>query len=104
MSEPIRQAEIVSVIGLAKVSWGLRQSVARSTSGEQVRGAKNAPGCQKPYLSFVVVARNDDCGEEFLGRRRGFVDRLFFQSARHKLDAEVVVVEWNPLDDEPGLK
>jgi hypothetical protein len=58
----------------------------------------------KPYLSFVIAARNDDYGGNFLHRMQVFVNVLFWLWERHNLDAELVVVEWNPPKDRPRLK
>ncbi len=57
----------------------------------------------QPYLSVVVTARNDDHGGNLLGRMQAFVNGLLNQCARHKLPAELIIVEWNPLEDRPGL-
>jgi hypothetical protein len=51
------------------------------------------------YLSFVVVGRNDGYGGDFLGRLRTFVDSLEALVEQHRLNAQIVLVEWNPPDD-----
>ncbi len=56
-----------------------------------------------PYLSIVATARNDNHGGDLLARMQHFVDGLADQCDRHALDAELVLVEWNPPDDKPGL-
>lgn len=56
-----------------------------------------------PYLSVVVAARNDDHGGGFLGRMQVFVDAFVAQCARHRVAAELVIVEWNPAPGRPGL-
>ncbi len=56
-----------------------------------------------PYLSIVATARNDDHGGNLLGRMHLFLRGLIEQCARHRLPAEVVLVEWNPPVDRPGL-
>lgn len=53
-----------------------------------------------PYLSFVVVGRNDDYGHRFLFRFQRFLSNLIFLCNKHKLSAELIIVEWNP----PGNK
>lgn len=55
------------------------------------------------YLSFVVTSRNDGKGDEELQRMQLFVDSLLEQCSRFKLDAELVLVEWNPPSDRPHL-
>src|SRR2546427_12306191 len=56
-----------------------------------------------PYLSVVVTTRNDDHGGDPLKRLQAFVNTLAAQCARTGLDAEVIVVEWNPPDDRPRV-
>ncbi|MBI4620098.1 MAG: hypothetical protein HY739_08045 [Desulfobacterales bacterium] len=58
---------------------------------------------QQPKISFVVTSRNDDHGGGFLRRMQIFVDGLLAQCERHKLKAELIVVEWNPPTDRPPL-
>jgi len=58
----------------------------------------------RPYISFVVVARNDDYGGNFVGHTEVFLNNLLGLCERHKLPAELVIVEWNPPVDRPRLK
>ncbi len=57
-----------------------------------------------PYLSVVATSRNDDHGGRLLERMQVFVDGLIEQCRRHRLDAELVLVEWNPPADRPRLR
>ncbi|MAM62562.1 hypothetical protein [Maritimibacter sp. UBA3975] len=57
----------------------------------------------RPYLSIVVVARNDDYGGDFLARVTFFARMLRRQAERHPDLFEVVVVNWNPLSDRPSI-
>jgi hypothetical protein len=57
-----------------------------------------------PHLTFVVAARNDNYGGDFLSRMRLFLTTLSALSKRHSLNAELVVVEWNPPTDRPPLR
>ncbi|MBI4534456.1 MAG: hypothetical protein HY711_10975 [Candidatus Melainabacteria bacterium] len=57
----------------------------------------------KPYLSIIVASRNDNHGEDLLKRMQIFVTNLLGQCKRHNLASELVVVEWNPTADKPGL-
>jgi len=59
----------------------------------------NAP----PRVSVVVTARNDDHGGSLLKRMQIFVDGLLEQARRHGLNAELIIVEWNPPPDRPRL-
>jgi hypothetical protein len=56
-----------------------------------------------PYLSVVATGRNDDHGGDLLYRMQLFVNALVAQCERHALDAELVLVEWNPPADRPRL-
>jgi hypothetical protein len=56
-----------------------------------------------PYLSVVATARNDNHGGNLLGRMQLFVSGLLEQCRRHDLPAELVLVEWNPVPDQPRL-
>lgn len=49
-----------------------------------------------PLLSVVAVSRNDDHGGSMLSRMQHFVDGFVAQCRRHRLSAELVLVEWNP--------
>ena len=59
---------------------------------------------EEPYLSLVVTSRNDDHGGDMNRRMQLFIDDLAWQCGRTGLDAELIVVEWNPPPDRPGLK
>jgi hypothetical protein len=58
---------------------------------------------ERPYLSVVVTARNDDHGGNLLGRMQAFVNGWVGQSRRHGLTSELIFVEWNPPEDRPRL-
>lgn len=57
-----------------------------------------------PYISFVVGARNDDYGGNFLHRMQVFVNVLLSLWDKYSLDAELIIVEWNPPEDKPRLR
>ena len=57
----------------------------------------------QPYLSVVVATRNDDHGGDPLKRLQAFVNCFDVQCHRFGLDAEVIVVEWNPPPDRPRV-
>jgi hypothetical protein len=56
-----------------------------------------------PYLSVVVVSRNDDHGGNPLLRTQLCINSLYEQCNRYRLPAELIVVDWNPPADRPGL-
>jgi len=58
---------------------------------------------QPPYLSVVVTSRNDDHGGDPLKRLQAFINSFDAQCRETGLDAEVIVVEWNPPTDRPRL-
>jgi hypothetical protein len=58
---------------------------------------------REPFLSVVVTTRNDDHGGDPLKRLQAFVNCFEQQCRRTGLDAEVIVVEWNPPADRPRV-
>ena len=56
-----------------------------------------------PYISFVVVARNDNYGGNFLHRMQVSMNSLLTLCVWEGLNAEFIIVEWNPPPDEPRL-
>ena len=67
------------------------------------RDTAGADVIENPYLSVVATARNDDHGGNLLERMQIFVTGLLLQCRRHRVPAELVMVEWNPQPDRPGL-
>jgi hypothetical protein len=59
---------------------------------------------QSPYLSVVVTSRNDDHGGDPLKRLQAFINCFDAQCRRTGLDAEVIIVEWNPPANRPRLQ
>ena len=57
----------------------------------------------EPYLSIIATSRNDDHGGSMLQRMQAFVEGLCGQAERWGLDAELILVEWNPPSDRPPL-
>ena len=57
-----------------------------------------------PKITFVVAARNDDYGGNFLHRMQVFVTSLVALAREEDLKGELVVVEWNPPTPEPSLR
>ncbi|HJX90473.1 MAG TPA: hypothetical protein VJ372_08250 [Pyrinomonadaceae bacterium] len=55
------------------------------------------------YLSIVVTSRNDDHGGNLIHRTQLFVNGLLEQCRRYRLNAELIMVEWNPPADKPRL-
>src|SRR5436190_21382668 len=66
--------------------------------------SKGNPGNHDPYVSVVMTTRNDDHGGDPLKRLQAFVNTFDAQCRRTGLDAEVVVVEWNPPPDRLRLR
>ncbi len=56
-----------------------------------------------PQLSIVAASRNDDHGGNLRQRMQHFVDGFASQCERHRLRAELILVEWNPPADRPPL-
>jgi hypothetical protein len=57
----------------------------------------------KPYLSIIATSRNDDHGGGMLRRMQIFVNGFYEQCQKHNLNAELLLVEWNPPSDRPPL-
>lgn len=57
----------------------------------------------RPFLSFVACSRNDDHGGDAAGRTRASLACTFAQLEAHGIDAEYIMVEWNPPPDRPRL-
>lgn len=58
---------------------------------------------ETPYISVVIVGRNDNYGENFLQRLNTFVKSLDYQVRDYPGLMELIVVEWNPLPDKPRI-
>lgn len=57
----------------------------------------------RPYISVVVVGRNDDYGQGFVQRLDTFVRSLDHQAKACPGVFELVIVEWNPPSDRENL-
>lgn len=57
----------------------------------------------KPKLSIVVTSRNDDHGGNGLHRMQVFAKGIAEQCKRFNLNAELIIVEWNPPADRKRL-
>jgi hypothetical protein len=58
---------------------------------------------EAPYLTLVAASRNDDHGGNTLYRTQIFVDSFLEQCERHRIGAELILVEWNPPGDRAPL-
>ena len=74
--------------------------IITSSANEKSRGTAGAP---EPHLSVVAVSRNDDHGGNLRGRMQHFIEGFIAQCRRHGLDAELILVEWNPPPERPPL-
>jgi hypothetical protein len=57
----------------------------------------------KPYLSIVATSRNDDHGGNPLLRTQIFINTFARQCEKYRLPAEIIIVDWNPVNGLPGL-
>ena len=57
-----------------------------------------------PYISVVIVGRNDNYGVNFMERLNTFIRSLDYQTKKYPDLLELIVVEWNPLEDYAPLK
>lgn len=58
---------------------------------------------QNPYLSIVVASRNDNHGGDMIKRMQIFVRALIHQCNKFELHCELLLVEWNPIQNEKLL-
>lgn len=58
---------------------------------------------RSPYLSVVAASRNDDHGGDPLVRTQIFITNFARQCEKYRLPAEIIIVDWNPVADRPGL-
>src|SRR5919106_1999839 len=56
-----------------------------------------------PYLSVVAASRNDDHGGDPLIRTQIFINTFVRQCEKYRLPAELIIVDWNPVPNRPGL-
>jgi len=56
-----------------------------------------------PYLSIVAASRNDNHGGDLTNRMEVFLRGLYHQLSQYHLPTEIIIVEWNPPSDRPGL-
>jgi hypothetical protein len=56
-----------------------------------------------PYLSVVAASRNDDHGGDPLIRTQIFISNFARQCEKYHLPAELIIIDWNPVPDRPGL-
>lgn len=57
-----------------------------------------------PYISTVIVGRNDNYGENFIERLSLFIRHLDRQLSRNRNLMEVVLVEYNPIQENAPLR
>ena len=56
-----------------------------------------------PDLSIVATSRNDNHGGDLCKRMQIFIDGIVAQSKKYNFSVELILVEWNPPIDKPGL-
>ena len=61
------------------------------------------PQSFSPYLSIVAASRNDDHGGDPLIRTQIFINNFLRQCDKYRIPAELIIVDWNPVADRPGL-
>lgn len=55
------------------------------------------------YLSIVMVGRNDSYGGNFVQRLQTSLQSLYVLADRHSLELEIVLVDWNPPEENAAL-
>ena len=56
-----------------------------------------------PFISFVVVTRNDNHGDCLKYRTQEFINLLVYQCNKYQLYSELIIVEWNPPKEKSKL-
>ena len=59
---------------------------------------------ENPYLSIVICSRNDNHGGNMLRRMQVSISGLLEQLEKHRIESELILVDWNPPADKPLLK
>ncbi len=59
---------------------------------------------ENPYLSIVTTSRNDDHGGNMLRRMEVSILGRLEQLEKHRIESELILVDWNPPADRPLLK
>jgi len=73
------------------------------TESSENPGSPVSRAVDEKYLSIVVASRNDDYDANILHRMMVFAKGLAEQCMRFNLDAELIIVEWNPPVDRKKL-
>jgi len=58
---------------------------------------------KEPYLSIVTISRNDEHGVDPQRRTQIFIDSYAWQAEHYKLETELILIDWNPPKEKPGL-
>jgi hypothetical protein len=58
---------------------------------------------KKPELTIVATSRNDNHGEDLTLRTNAFLESVYHSAKNSGLRVEVIVVEWNPPENQPNL-
>jgi hypothetical protein len=72
-------------------------------ASDDVRLLNQSRSSRSPYLSVVVTARNDNHGGDLIPRMQTFASALAAQCERHRIESELILVDWNPPGDRPRL-
>ncbi len=56
------------------------------------------------YISFVVATRNDNHGGNMKQKNQFFIDRWCYITAKYNLACELIIVDWNPLEENSNLQ
>jgi len=59
---------------------------------------------KNPYLSIVIASRNDEHGGNPLQRTQVAFNGIFEHLETHRIESELILVDWNPPMDRPLLK
>lgn len=90
------------------MKWDVKQQIEGESLREEMQSLitdnEETKGKEiEKYLSLVVTARNDNHGGNMLHRMQVFINSLFLQCNKNKLNVELIIVEWNPPQNKKRL-
>ena len=58
----------------------------------------------EPYISFIIISRNDEYAGGSLKKLQLSLNHLIFQLNKYKVFSEIIIVDWNPPNDKIKLR
>ena len=99
-NSPCRGSAVADAVEDRKVD--IRRLLVQALSGDKASReelGREVEGEHVPYLSVVVILRNDDYGGRLLDRFQLSISTLASLALVHSLRMELIVIEWDPPPD-----